>query len=221
MRTYITPIGYDTRRVTRPLINRGLGSNDRIVLLRPKTESDTDRAEQTIADVEQFLQEIEPGCTIEVKRVMTESFEKTVRGCCDTIADPDSERELIVSLGGGARDILLPLTVASLVYAREIDTALFFSDLDSTVQEWDLPNLTASVPDRAFDTFDNIVSAGDWLTLSAIAAATDQSKSTVIRHVNELEESGVLESDTSQKAKRVRVTFSGELLQRAYLVGSK
>ena len=215
MRTYISPIGYDTRRVTRPVINRGLDSEDELVLLRPGGETDTERATQTIADVEQFLQEIEPNYRQRVEHVVTDSFEETVRDCCQIVSDVGDDREIVVSLGGGARDILLPLTVAALVYARRIDAALFFSDLDNSVQEWTLPDLTARISDRAFQTFEAIVEADGWLSLSTITEETEQSKSTVIRHVNDLESSNVVVADTSEKAKRVRVTFSGELLSLA------
>lgn len=212
MRTYISPIGYDTRRVTRPVVTTGLSGEDRVLLLRPSTEADTERAEQAVADVEQLLQEIEPEADCLIERISTDSFEETVRDCCAIIGGTADEHELIVSLGGGARDILLPLTVASLVFARRIDRALFFSDLDSSVQEWTLPHLTTHVPNRASDTFGTLVEADNWVTLSTIADRTNQSKSTVIRHVNDLEDAGLLESDTSEKAKRVRVSFSGELL---------
>ena len=212
MRTYISPIGYDTRRVTRPVINRGLDSEDELILLRPGGETDTERATQTIADVEQFLQEIEPNYRQRVEHVVTDSFEETVRDCCQIVSDVGDDREIVVSLGGGARDILLPLTVAALVYARRIDAALFFSDLDNSVQEWTLPDLTARISNRAFRTFEVIVEADGWLSLSTITEETEQSKSTVIRHVNDLESSNVVVADTSEKAKRVRVTFSGELL---------
>ena len=215
MRTYISPIGYDTRRVTRPVINRGLDSEDELVLLRPGGETDTERATQTIADVEQFLQEIEPNYRQRVEHVVTDSFEETVRDCCQIVSDVGDDREIVVSLGGGARDILLPLTVAALVYARRIDAALFFSDLDNSVQEWTLPDLTARISDRAFRTFEVIVKADGWLSLSTITEETEQSKSTVIRHVNDLESSNIVVADTSEKAKRVRVTFSGELLSLA------
>ena len=215
MRTYISPIGYDTRRVTRPVINRGLDSEDELVLLRPGGETDTERATQTIADVEQFLQEIEPNYRQRVEHVVTDSFEETVRDCCQIVSDVGDDREIVVSLGGGARDILLPLTVAALVYARRIDAALFVSDLDTSVQEWTLPDLTARISNRAFQTFEVIVEADGWLSLSTITEETEQSKSTVIRHVNDLESSNVVVADTSEKAKRVRVTFSGELLSLA------
>jgi len=212
MRTYVSPIGYDTRRVTRPVIHAGLGGEDTVLLLRPSEESDTERATQAVADVEQLLQEIEPDATCTVERISTTSFEETVRECCTILGDIATEDEIIVSLGGGARDILLPLTIAALVYARRIDQALFFSDLDNQVQEWTLPHLTARIPDRATETFDTIVTAEKWVSLSTIANETDQSKSTVIRHVNDLEAAGVIEADTSAKAKQVRIAFTGELL---------
>jgi len=215
MRTYISPIGYDTRRVTRPVITRGMSGEDELVMVRPKTESDTERANQTIADVKQYLHEAEPAFEISVERVEITSFEETVRDCCQLLGDVEPERETIVSLGGGARDILLPLTVASLVYANQIDTALFFSDIDSTVREWTLPDLTTQIPDRTTDTFAVILKAGGWITLSEIVSNTSHSKSTVVRHVNDLDEAGVIQADTSERAKRVRATFSGEILSMA------
>lgn len=211
MRTYVSPIGYDTRRVTRPVINTGLGGGDELLLVRPGGENETERASQAVADVRQLLHEVEPNCEIAVERIVTEQFNETIRDCCRVLGQVDAERELVVSLGGGARDVLLPMTVAALVYTRRIDTTLFFSDLDNTVQEWELPNLTASVPDRTLDTFDVLVQSGDWHSLSELAEETDHSKTTVIRHVNDLEEAGVVEADTSQKAKRVRATITAEL----------
>lgn len=215
MRTYVSPIGYDTRRVTRPVVRTGLSEADVVLLLRPDTDSTTERATQAVADVEQLLQEIEPGATCRIEHITTTSFEKTVQDCCTVLDGITDDRELIVSLGGGARDVLLPLTIASVIFAQNIDQTLFFSDLDSTVREWSLPALTSRVPTRTTETFDCIVAADDWLSLSAIADETGQSKSTVIRHVNDLEDAGVVEADTTEKAKRVRATFTGDLLWMA------
>lgn len=215
MRTYVSPIGYDTRRVTRPVINTGLGGGDELLLVRPGGENETERANQAVADVRQLLHEVEPNCEIAVEQVVTKNINDTVRDCCRVLGQVDAERELVVSLGGGARDVLLRMTVAALVYARRIDTTLFFSDLDNTVQEWELPNLTASVPDRTLDTFGVLVQSGDWHSLSELAEETDHSKTTVVRHVNDLEAAGVVEADTSQKAKRVHAVITAELLHIA------
>lgn len=213
MRTYLSPIGYDTRRVTRPVINTGLGGDDRVYLLRPDQESDTERATQAVADTKQLLQEIEPQAECRVKYVSIDSFDATIQDCCKTLSNIAHERTTIVSLGGGARDILLPLTVAASVFAETIDTTLFFSDLDSTLTEWTLPRFGAQIPPRTTETFGLICEYRNWISLSEITDQLDQSKSTVIRHVNDLEEAGLVESDTTEKMKKVRVTLGGELLQ--------
>ncbi|MEF8821969.1 MAG: CRISPR-associated CARF protein Csa3 [Halovenus sp.] len=216
MRTYVSPIGYDTRRVTRPVITTGLSADDTVIMLRPDEESDTDRANRAIADVESLLQEIEAAADHTVQRVSTDGFETTIRECCEVLLSTPDESETIVSLGGGARDILLPLTVASLVLSRRVDHALFFSDIDQEVRPLSLPNLTARIPERTEDTFDALVESEGWTTLGEIAEETGQSKSTVIRHVNDLEEASVVGSDTSEKARRVRISFTGELLSKAW-----
>lgn len=211
MRTYVSPIGYDSRRVTRPVLNTGLGPDDEVYLLRPERESDTERATQAVADVEQMLQEIEPEVTITITRIATDSFESTVIDCCDLIATLSADPETIISLGGGARDILLPLTIASVTLSKAVDRTLFFSDLDGNVQNWTLPQLTARIPDKASTTFETIVRADNWLSLSELTTQTDQSKSTVIRHVQELADAGVIETESREQSKYVRVSFSGEL----------
>lgn len=212
MRTYISPIGYDTRRVTRPVVNTGLGSEDEVVLLRPENESDTERAAQAIADVEQLLQEIEPKAACTLERIPTSTIEDAILECATRItAVPDSQ-ETIVSFGGGARDVLLPLVVATLVHTDAVDRALFFSDLNGSVKEWPLPRLSGKVPDRTVSTREAIANAPDWISLSNIAEETDQSKSTVIRHVQDLEDAGLVESETSEQSKIVRLSFAGTLL---------
>lgn len=213
MRTYVSPIGYDSRRVTRPVVNNGLEPSDLVVVLRPETESDTERATRTIADVEQMLHEIEPTASVSVERIGTDEFEGAVLDCCSVLEDADGER--IVSLGGGARDVLLPLTVATMAYAPAIETALFFSDVDGTVREWTLPRLTARVPERTSETVAAIREADGSLSLSELAERTGQSKSTVVRHVKALEGEGIVETSHEDQAKYVSGSFTGRLLGRS------
>ena len=215
MQTYISPIGFNTTSVTRALINHGIEGDDTVVLVRPTEKTDDNRGAEAVADVKQLLQEIEPEAEFVITRVTTDSFEQTVQECCGIFSKIPHRNETIVSLGGGARDILLPLTISSIVFAKQIDRTLFFSDLDNEIQEWSLPRLTAQVPERTLESFEVIASTEGWISLSSIADRTGQSKSTVIRHVNDLEDAGVLESDTSDKTKRVRIAFSGELFQLA------
>ncbi len=216
MRTYVSPIGYDTRRVTRPVVTTGLGADDKVIMLRPDQESDTERASRAIADTESLLQEIEEAAETRIQRITTDEFEAAIRDCYEVLLSVPEDVETVVSLGGGARDVLLPLTIASVVLSARVDRVLFFSDIDQEIREMSLPALTARVPERTTETFAAIVRQDGWTTLSEVAEETDRSKSTVIRHVNDLEEVGVINTDTSGKAKRVRVSFTGELLAKAW-----
>lgn len=212
MQTFVSPIGYDTRRVTRPVLRHGIDSDDKVFVLRPALESDTERATQTIADVEQYLHEVDPGMTVVVERVPTDGFETTVTACDDVLQAANGD--LVISLGGGARDVLLPLQVATLCRVNDVDTVLFFSDVDEGVTEWSLPRLTATVPDRAKKTLAAIEAAEEPVSLSMIADHTGRSKSTVVRHVKSLETEGLAESFTEGKIKYVRTSFTGRLLGR-------
>ena len=71
------------------------------------------------------------------------------------------------------------------------------------------------MPERTLETLQEVVTADGWLSLSEISAATNQSKSTIIRHVSDLEDAGMIDANTSQKSKRVRSTFSAELFWMA------
>ena len=212
MQTFVSPIGYDTRRVTRPVLRHGLAGDDEVVVLRPASESDTERATQTISDVKQYLHEVDPGLTVAVERVPTDDLEATVTACDDVIRA--AKGNLVVSLGGGARDVLLPLQVTTLCRVDIVDTVLFFSDLNGSVTEWSLPRLTATIPDRAKETLAAIEIAEEPVSLSMIADRTGQSKSTVVRHVKSLETEGLVESYTEGKSKYVCPSFTGRLLGR-------
>lgn len=213
MRTYLAPIGYDTRRVTRPVVQRGVSGDDVVRLLRPADESDTERAQQTIVDVRQMLHEIEDSVELAVEEVPTASLEASILACCDLIEAANGDR--IVSLGGGARDVLLPLLMAALVRRDLLEAVLFFSDLDHSVREWTLPNLTACPPDRTASTLAALVEAPGSLSLSELADASDKSKSTVVRHVSDLEELDLVSSRADGQAKRVDLTLTGRLLAGA------
>lgn len=47
-----------------------------------------------------------------------------------------AEGLIIVSLSGGARDVLLPLTVATMAHEQSIESTLGYSDIDGQVREW-------------------------------------------------------------------------------------
>lgn len=215
MTTFVLPIGFDTRRVTRPIVHHGFDATDTVVLLRPVGDgedgSGDDRSSRAIADVRQFLHEIEPDVEITVERIAREGLTETVLDCSDLIA---TASDPVVGLCGGPRDILLPLTVAAVLHADHLREAYVFSDIDGQLQTWTLPNLTASVPESTHATLAVLQESGQ-CSLSELAAQVERSKSTVGRHLDALEEAGLVRTWTEGKHRLATVTDSTRVLAHA------
>lgn len=210
MRTYVSPLGYDSTRVTRPVLGNELDSGDALVLLRPDTETDDSRAEGAITDVRQMLGEIEPEVTVSVETIPHDDLRAATVQCGDVLRA--AEGDVVVNFGGGARDVFLPFTVAVLANVDLVDRAFAFSDIDGTVREWTLPDLTADVGGSKRETLHIVATAGGPISVSELAARSEFVKSTVSRHVSELADEGAVETWTEGKTKMVEVTLTGELL---------
>lgn len=210
MRTYLSPIGYNSTSVTRTVLGHGLTSDDRIVLIRPRENTDDSRAAEAIDDVRRLLTEVEPEVSLSTERVSHDNFEVAVLECRDLVQAADGA--VTVNLGGGARDILLPFTTAVLATIEHVDTVLFFSDVDGKVREWQLPRLTASISTPARETLTAIDAAGGETSIPALTEATDSSKSTIARHVDALEANDAVVSRREGKTKHVSLTLTGRLL---------
>lgn len=211
MRTYLSAIGFNSTSVTRPLLSHGIDTGDEVVLIRPAQEPDS-RAKEAIGDVERLLQEIEPDITLTTEQITHDDFSTAVLECSDLIQAAKGDR--IVSLGGGARDVLLPFTIAATTHVQLLSAALFFSDLDGTVREWTLPRLTATIQDTTATTLQTIADADGGISIPELTTQTGTSKSTVTRHVTALANENAIETWTEGKTKFARVTITGQLLLR-------
>jgi CRISPR-associated protein Csa3 len=211
MRTYISPIGFNSTSVTRPLLSRGIDTGDEVVLIRPDVEDDS-RALEAITDVKRLLQEIEPDVSVSTERIPHTDFERAILQCSDIIRAAGEQR--IVTLGGGARDVLLPFVMAAITHVRLIDTALFFSDVDGTVREWELPRLTSTLRETTQSTLTALNREGGSSSIPTLTEVTGLSKSTVTRHVNQLTDERLVEVWSEGKTKHARITLTGRLLLR-------
>lgn len=211
MRTYLSAIGFNSTSVTRPLLSHGIDTGDEVVLIRPAQEPNS-RAKEAIGDVERLLQEIEPEIELTTEQITHEEFSTAVLECSDLIRA--TEGECIVSLGGGARDVLLPFAIAATTHVRLLDTVLFFSDLDGNVREWSLPRLTATIQDTTVTTLREVAESDGGISVPELTERTGSSKSTVTRHVTALADESIIETWTEGKTKYARVTLTGELLLR-------
>lgn len=215
MTTFVLPIGFDTRRVTRPIVHHGFDATDTVVLVRPvddgEDENRADRSSRAIADVREFLHEIEPETGITVERISREDFTQTILDCSNLLA---AATEPVVGLCGGPRDVLLPLTVAAVLHADHLQDAYVFSDIDGTIQKWTLPDLTASIPGSARNTL-ALLQDSEQCSLSELADRVERSKSTVGRHLDALEDAGLVRTWTEGKHRQATVTDSACILAHA------
>lgn len=210
MRTYIAPIGYDSKRVTRPILSQGIEQDTIIHLLNPATTSDGSRSEQAIDDVQRIVEQIEPSVEIETTGVPHDDFEAAI-GICGSLID-NASGDVTVIFGGGARDIFLPLTVAALSRVDQVQSSHQFSDINGEVREISLPDLTANAPKQTRSTLEAISTLDTPVSLTTLTDAVDVSKSTVTRHVKLLERQNLVTSETHGKTKVVDLTPTGRLL---------
>lgn len=215
MRTYVSTLGFHETRVTRPVIKHGIGAGDRVVLVRPANEGRSDRAEDAIGYVEDMIGEVEPDASVTTEQIETGEFTTAILECSDVLDAVDRERTLIVNFGGGAREVLLPLLLAAVLHARDVDRAFQYTDVDQDVRTIEVPDLTAQIPTSAVDTFDLIARLDCEVTLPGLAAESDQSKSTVGRHVDALADSGVVETRMENNVKYISLSQTGQLVTRA------
>jgi CRISPR-associated protein Csa3 len=210
MQTYIAPLGYDSARVTRPILSQGIERETHIELLVPTSSTDDSRSEQAIGDVRRMVEQVEPEIELQKTAVPHDDFETAIELCGSLIDEADGE--VVVIFGGGARDIFLPLTVAALSRTDQIHSSYQFSDIDGEVRERTLPDLTANAPDQTQSTLETISKLDTPVSLTAITDAANVSKSTITRHVKLLERQGLITSETHGKTKIVELTTSGKLL---------
>jgi CRISPR-associated protein Csa3 len=159
-----------------------------------------------------MLHEIAPSASVEIEQIDHSNFETAVLTCSDVLRAATGE--LVVNLGGGAREIFLPLALALVAHADLVDTALQYTDVEQQVREWSVPNLTADVPEKVWPTLQTISEHDGEISIPDVTAGSSMSKSTVTRHVQELAEADLLDTRMDGNTKFATVTTAGQLLLR-------
>ncbi|WP_281195511.1 CRISPR-associated CARF protein Csa3 [Halorubrum sp. F4] len=216
MRTYLAPLGFDSRRVVRPVLSEGLDDDDRVVLLQPNT--DAEQGENAYDEVENILTQVVPGLRLESELLPHTDFVETVLTCLDLIQSSDGE--IIVILGGGARELLLPLTVATFADEHRIDTVLQVGDIDNSVRRVPGLNLRSNVSDAKASLLVDLDQLDTPLSISSIADELEKSKSTIARHVDTLESEGFVITTKQGRSKTVKITDSGRIFLKTLSTSS-
>lgn len=212
MRTYLAPLGFDSRRVVRPVLSEGVDPGDRILLLQPATGSE--RGDDAFDEVEDILTQVVSDLNLETEALPYSDFVETTLYCVELIQAADSET--IVVLGGGAREILLPLTVATFSSIDSVDTVLQVGDIESNVRRIPQLSLRGNVSDAEAGLLAEIDEIDAPLSISQIANEVGKSKSTVARHVSSLESEGFVSSKKDGRSKRISITDSGRVFLKTW-----
>jgi CRISPR-associated protein Csa3 len=207
MRTYLAPLGFDSRRVVRPVLSEGIDEDDEVVLFQPSDNSE--RGQETLDEVREVLTQVVPNLSLENRQLPYTDFVETTLACAEQILA--AEGETIVVLGGGAREILLPLTVATFSTTHSIDTVLQVGDIDGSVRRVPKLTLSGDVSPGESDFLQAIAELPLPLSISEIAEEVGKSKSTVARHVKRLEAAHLVRARKDGRNKDVEVTDSGRV----------
>lgn len=211
MRTYLAPLGFDSRRVIRPVLSEGVDESDRVVLLQPANSSD--QSEDAFGEVKEVLTQVVPNLELESEHLPYTDFVETTLLCADLMQA--AEGETIVVLGGGAREILFPLTVATFTNENHIHTVLQVGDIDSSVRRIPRLNLRGNISDAEATLLADLKDMDTPLSISDIATVLDKSKSTIARHVDSLASENLVITSKEGRTKTVEITDSGRIFLKS------
>ncbi|SFT09636.1 CRISPR-associated CARF protein Csa3 [Halostagnicola kamekurae] len=209
MTTFIATIGFDSTRVTRPVLTHGLEEGDEIALVHPADDGENDRSNEAREDVRRMVTELQPNVTVDSVALDPEDFYEGIRRSIDRVESESDD--VVLVLGGGARDIYLPVAFSAFLSRDAIDTVLQFSDITGSVSEIQIPNFVDPLSDSVVETLETIVDVDEETSLTFISNTLDVAKSTVARHVSELEERGFVRAEKHGKSKMVYSTEEGRL----------
>ncbi len=209
MKTYISLSGFDSSQIVSLIVKYGVEGKDTIILIRPEVEPDT-RGEQTVQAIRDLSRQIDSSIDLQIHRVDHRDFEGMVVSLKALIEN--AKGQIIANLSGGPREIFLAFTIACLSEAGRISKTTNYSDIERSLNEVTLPNITAILEDRQKRILED-VSDSQPTNITDIAKRLSVSESTVSRQVARLADIGALHIEQKGKTKEVRITLTGKMLQ--------
>ena len=208
MKTYISLSGFDTSQILSLIVKYGIESNDTIILIRPMHKTDN-RGEATIQAVRDLSKQIDSSINVEIHRVDHHDFEGMVLSLANLIKNTSGK--VITNISGGPREIFLAFTIACLSQSHRIFKSTNFSDIDRTMNEVKLPNITAAV-DEKMKTILNDINENHPTSITEVAYRLNISESTASRQINKLLERKAVAVVQKGKTKQIQMTLTGYLL---------
>ena len=217
VKTYISPLGFETTHIISLIVKHGIEKHDRIILLRP--EGSDNRAERAIEDIRNLVTKIDRTITVDVLHIDHHDVDAMMLTFMDLICEasppaiPDGK--VIVNLSGGPREIMVALTVASVALAHSIYKITNFSDIDLELHEIELPHIARRLDPKARQILDDL-QKHEHATLTELAGRLGVSESTISRQSAKLAKMHAIEIIPLGKSKQIRLTLSGKVLMKIY-----
>ncbi|QXO94209.1 CRISPR locus-related DNA-binding protein [Methanospirillum purgamenti] len=217
MKTYISPIGFDTTHLLSLLVRFGIESNDSIILIRPI--DDDDRSFRAIEEIQELTRKIGDGITIDILKVDHRDFMSMVfvfiRSLSESAGKPGNNDKLYVNLSGGPREILIALTTASITVSDKIDLVTSFSDIGRDLQIISLPYIANSPDEKEYYLLHDIKKNGP-TSFADIASRLQISESTISRQCSRLSGLQWITVESRGKNKFASISPSGEIMIMRY-----
>ena len=208
MKTYVSLSGFDSSQIVSLIVKYGIEGGDRIILIRPEVELDT-RGELTVQAIRDLSRQIDSSINLQIHRVNHRDFEGMVVSLKELLEK--AEGQIIANLSGGPREIFLAFTIACLSQSDKIFKTTNYSDIERSLREIVLPNITAVLDGKQRQILTDVL-LNQPTTIGDIAKRLSVSESTISRQVARLAELGALHLVQKGKTKEVRITLTGKIL---------
>jgi len=217
MKTYLSPLGFDTSHVISLIVRCGIERGDRICLIRPEFGKDA-RADRAIEAIREMSQKISGDISVDVLRVDNRNIETMILALLDEIraSTPPfrSDGSLIVNLSGGPREVLVALTTATLILAPHIHQCAIFSDIERETEIYKPPRLPFSIDERSLQILAD-VAAHNPTSISEIAKRAQISESTASRVCAKLASKELIQVQQEKQSRLVTLQFGGKILLKS------
>ncbi len=208
MKTYISLSGFDSSQIVSLIVKYGIEGGDRIILIRPKEDTDQ-RGEALVQAIKDLSRQIDSTIIVDTYRVDHQDFEGMVTSLIELLKA--TEGEIIVNISGGPREIFLAFIMACLSQPHKISKATNYSDIDRSMREIIIPNII-NVLDEKFKKILKDVDENQPTTVSEVARRLNISESSASRQINELVDLKALNFIQKGKLKQPFITLTGKML---------
>ena len=194
-RVLIITLGFDEKFAIRAITMHGLSKGDKIVLL---TGPLVERTEKAASYVREFLNKYYPWeAEVELVVLPIEDFYETTSKVVELLKKFSRVREIVVNLSGGMRIVILALFTATLFLGLENLKVEAEAEDSSTYITMDPKPLKSLISMEELgvekkEVLRVLASETKRVSVVELAAKFGRDVSTIRRHVNSLEEKGLL-----------------------------